>query len=193
MKKFEYQLLTEPDLLQRSDRKATQGLAGDERTRAPDHADRSRGDRGLRWPPTSPTSTTRARSRPARSRATPAAQVQKSQVLRARRRAGGADGPDRLHRDPRLAAGARKRENRGSSPWPSTVGGFGFSVYLTYREVFTLQKICEWCVGSAMLMTIMMLPLDVAIPARRHRLPPRLPPRPAARGVELGHLHPRAA
>jgi uncharacterized membrane protein len=36
-----------------------------------------------------------------------------------------------------------------------TLGGFGFSAYLTYREVFTLEKICEWCVGSAVLMTIM--------------------------------------
>jgi uncharacterized membrane protein len=38
-----------------------------------------------------------------------------------------------------------------------TLGGFGFSAYLTYREVFTLEKICEWCVGSAILLTIMML------------------------------------
>jgi uncharacterized membrane protein len=38
-----------------------------------------------------------------------------------------------------------------------TLGGFGFSAYLTFREVFTLEKICEWCVGSAILMTIMML------------------------------------
>ena len=37
-----------------------------------------------------------------------------------------------------------------------TLGGFGFSAYLTYREVFTLAKICEWCVGSAVIMTIMM-------------------------------------
>jgi uncharacterized membrane protein len=37
-----------------------------------------------------------------------------------------------------------------------TVGGFGFSAYLTYRELFTLHKICEWCVGSAVLMTIIM-------------------------------------
>jgi uncharacterized membrane protein len=36
-----------------------------------------------------------------------------------------------------------------------TLGGLGFSAYLTYREVFTLHKICEWCVGSAVLMTIM--------------------------------------
>ena len=33
--------------------------------------------------------------------------------------------------------------------------GFGFSMYLTYREVFTLKQICEWCVGSAILMTIL--------------------------------------
>jgi uncharacterized membrane protein len=36
-----------------------------------------------------------------------------------------------------------------------TLGGLGFSAYLTYREIFTLHKICEWCVGSAVLMTIM--------------------------------------
>jgi uncharacterized membrane protein len=37
-----------------------------------------------------------------------------------------------------------------------TLGGFGFSVYLTYREVFSLEKICEWCVSSAILLTILM-------------------------------------
>ncbi len=36
------------------------------------------------------------------------------------------------------------------------LAGFGFSMYLTYREVFTLHKICEWCVGSAVLVTIIM-------------------------------------
>jgi uncharacterized membrane protein len=36
-----------------------------------------------------------------------------------------------------------------------TLGGFGFSAYLTYREVFSLEKICEWCVGSAILMTVL--------------------------------------
>lgn len=35
--------------------------------------------------------------------------------------------------------------------------GFGFSGYLTYRELFTLKEICEWCVGSAILMTILMV------------------------------------
>lgn len=36
-----------------------------------------------------------------------------------------------------------------------TLGGMGFSAYLTYRELFTLHKICEWCVGSAILVSIM--------------------------------------
>jgi uncharacterized membrane protein len=36
-----------------------------------------------------------------------------------------------------------------------TLGGFGFSVYLTYREVFSLEKICEDCVASAVIMTIL--------------------------------------
>jgi uncharacterized membrane protein len=35
-----------------------------------------------------------------------------------------------------------------------TVIGFGFSAYLTYREVFTLHKICEWCVSSAVIITL---------------------------------------
>ena len=31
--------------------------------------------------------------------------------------------------------------------------GFGFSAYLTYRELFTIHAICQWCVASAVLMT----------------------------------------
>jgi uncharacterized membrane protein len=31
--------------------------------------------------------------------------------------------------------------------------GFGFSVYLTYQEVFVIDAICQWCVASALLMT----------------------------------------
>ena len=33
------------------------------------------------------------------------------------------------------------------------LGGFGFSAYLTYRELFTIDAICQWCVASAVLMT----------------------------------------
>ena len=35
--------------------------------------------------------------------------------------------------------------------------GFGFSMYLTYRELFTIHAICEWCVGSAILMTALVI------------------------------------
>jgi uncharacterized membrane protein len=33
--------------------------------------------------------------------------------------------------------------------------GFGFSMYLTYRELFTIDAICQWCVASAVLMTLL--------------------------------------
>ncbi len=35
------------------------------------------------------------------------------------------------------------------------LGGFGFSVYLTYLELFTIDAICQWCVASAVLMTLL--------------------------------------
>ena len=38
-----------------------------------------------------------------------------------------------------------------------TAVGFGFSAYLTGRELFSLHQICEWCVSSACIMTILML------------------------------------
>jgi uncharacterized membrane protein len=36
-----------------------------------------------------------------------------------------------------------------------TVAGFGFSAYLTYRELFSIHAICQWCVGSAVIMTVL--------------------------------------
>ena len=33
--------------------------------------------------------------------------------------------------------------------------GFAFSGYLTYRELFSIHAICEWCVGSAVIMTVL--------------------------------------
>lgn len=35
--------------------------------------------------------------------------------------------------------------------------GFLFSGYLTYRELFTIKAICEWCVGSAVCMTLLVI------------------------------------
>jgi uncharacterized membrane protein len=36
------------------------------------------------------------------------------------------------------------------------LGGFGFSLYLTYLEVFKIEAICEWCVISACLMALLL-------------------------------------
>ena len=33
--------------------------------------------------------------------------------------------------------------------------GFGFSVYLTYLELFRIHAICQWCVASAVIMTLL--------------------------------------
>ena len=53
--------------------------------------------------------------------------------------------------------------------------GFGFSLYLTYRELFTIKAVCQWCVSSAVLMTL--LAVLTAIRALRYEPPPpdRLP------------------
>jgi uncharacterized membrane protein len=37
------------------------------------------------------------------------------------------------------------------------LGGFGYSVFLTYLEIFKIDAICQWCVASAALMTILFL------------------------------------
>jgi uncharacterized membrane protein len=35
--------------------------------------------------------------------------------------------------------------------------GFLFSMYLTYREAFTIHAYCYWCLSSALLMTILVI------------------------------------
>lgn len=35
--------------------------------------------------------------------------------------------------------------------------GFGFSAYLTYREAFSIHAYCEWCLASAVCMTLLMI------------------------------------
>jgi uncharacterized membrane protein len=34
--------------------------------------------------------------------------------------------------------------------------GFGFSAYLTYLELYEIDAICQWCVASAVLMTLLL-------------------------------------
>jgi uncharacterized membrane protein len=38
-----------------------------------------------------------------------------------------------------------------------TLAGFAFSVYLTYRELYSIHAICEWCVSSAIIMTLLLI------------------------------------
>ena len=45
--------------------------------------------------------------------------------------------------------------------------GFGFSAYLTYRELFTIDAICPWCVASAVIMAL----LAIVMTARLLRAP----------------------
>ncbi len=37
------------------------------------------------------------------------------------------------------------------------LGGFGYSVFLTYVELFKIEAVCQWCVASTVLMTILFL------------------------------------
>lgn len=39
----------------------------------------------------------------------------------------------------------------------ATMVGFGISAYLTYAELFRIHAICPWCVGSATIMTVLMV------------------------------------
>jgi uncharacterized membrane protein len=38
-----------------------------------------------------------------------------------------------------------------------SLGGFGFSIYLTYLEIWKIEAICQWCVANAVLMTIVFI------------------------------------
>lgn len=35
------------------------------------------------------------------------------------------------------------------------LAGFGYSIFLTYLELFKIEAICQWCVASAILMTVL--------------------------------------
>jgi uncharacterized membrane protein len=52
---------------------------------------------------------------------------------------------------------APEREETRLATLGLTVAGFGFSAYLTYRELFSIHAICEWCVSSAVIMTILLI------------------------------------
>lgn len=54
-----------------------------------------------------------------------------------------------------LAAALLRGDAARMGGFALSLGGFGFSVYLTYLELFTIDAICQWCVASAVLMTLL--------------------------------------
>ena len=58
------------------------------------------------------------------------------------------------------------------------LSGFGFSVYLTYEELFVIHAVCQWCVASA----IIMAALAILTTARLLADAPQTASQPALRG-----------
>jgi uncharacterized membrane protein len=54
-----------------------------------------------------------------------------------------------------LAAALLRGDEARFGGFVVALGGFGYSVYLTYLELFKIHAICQWCVGSAVLMTVL--------------------------------------
>jgi uncharacterized membrane protein len=50
---------------------------------------------------------------------------------------------------------APQREETRFATMAFTLVGFGFSAYLTSREAFSLHEYCEWCLSSAVIMTLL--------------------------------------
>lgn len=60
-----------------------------------------------------------------------------------------------------------------------TTIGFGFSAYLTYRELFTLHTLCEECAASAVIMTVLFVLAAIRFVSgspRADRPPGEVPP-----------------
>lgn len=89
----------------------------------------------------------------------------------------------------------RDREETRLATLGMTLIGFGFSAYLTYRELFSIHAVCEWCAGSAVILTLLLIGSIVRFvlgePATG---PPASPAAPAeAAGARAGDLaRPRA-
>jgi uncharacterized membrane protein len=54
-----------------------------------------------------------------------------------------------------LASAWLRSEGAKAATAGLALAGFGFSAYLTYRELFTIKAICQWCVASAAVMTLL--------------------------------------
>lgn len=54
-----------------------------------------------------------------------------------------------------LAAALSRGDAARMAGFGLALGGFGYSIFLTYLEIFKIEAICQWCVASAVLMTIL--------------------------------------
>ena len=52
-----------------------------------------------------------------------------------------------------LAAALARGDGARMAGFLIALVGFGYSVFLTYLELFVIEAICQWCVVSALLMT----------------------------------------
>jgi uncharacterized membrane protein len=52
-----------------------------------------------------------------------------------------------------LAAALLRGDPARMGGFAISLGGFGFSLYLTWIELFKIEAVCQWCVASALLMT----------------------------------------
>src|SRR5271156_6940393 len=80
---------------------------------------------------------------------------------------------------------AREREGTRFAMMALTLVGFAFSAYLTYRELYSIHAICEWCASSAAILTVM-APLSVW---RFLRVPPSAADAPGPAGSQRTDAH----
>jgi uncharacterized membrane protein len=70
-----------------------------------------------------------------------------------------------------LASSLARGERALLTGFGLSVIGFAFSVYLTYREVFTIHAICSWCVSSAIVFTLLAVVSTARLILRRPDVP----------------------
>jgi uncharacterized membrane protein len=54
-----------------------------------------------------------------------------------------------------LAAAATPGDAGRFAGFVGALVGLGFSLYLTYLELFVIDAVCQWCVASAVIMTVL--------------------------------------
>jgi len=54
-----------------------------------------------------------------------------------------------------LAASLLRGDGARMAGFGFALVGFGYSVFLTYLELFKIEAVCQWCLASAVLMTVL--------------------------------------